>query len=51
MFARQYNMCWDQTKSPSGTCPKAEMGKCRWNHMPLVTITVALECAPTMQTR
>jgi hypothetical protein len=39
----QYNMCWDQTKSPSGTCPKAEMGKCRWNHMPLVTITVALE--------
>jgi hypothetical protein len=39
----QYNMCWDQTKSPNGICPKAEQGKCRWNHMPLVTITVALE--------
>jgi hypothetical protein len=39
----QYNMCWDQTKSQNGMCPKAEQGKCRWNHMPLVTITVALE--------
>jgi hypothetical protein len=39
----QYNMCWDQTKSSNGVCSKAEIGKCRWNHMPLVTITVALE--------